>query len=199
MPQRFKPLSSLAHDATPITITPYQIPELVHLEDPALDIMIDYDRVPAPTISPDTTLDEALNVVHLGHRYTLLVLDSLSQLVGVINATYLLSSQPIRFIADNGLERSQVTASMLMTPVEKIIQLDYGTLKQAQVGHVVATLISAQSNYAVVVEQKSETEKTIRGVYSLPIIDKHTQENLKIKPWAKRMSSVASMQHEEIG
>ena len=184
-----------------LTLKRHHLADLIHLDDPATEAFIDFKKIPAATVSPKTELNHLLSLVQDSNRYVLMVTNNKQQLVGLISAAYLLSSMPIRLIAENDLKHEEVTAEMLMTPVEKIVRLDAWTLTHSCVGHIIATLQAANKNYAVVIEKTEAEHGEIMGIFALPLINKHMIEdvNLKEKRWAKKMNSVATMQHEEIG
>jgi CBS domain-containing protein len=45
---------------------PRHLPEIVHLHSPAVDVMIDFTVIPAPTVRPHITLHEALEKMKSG-------------------------------------------------------------------------------------------------------------------------------------
>ncbi|MGB5275583.1 MAG: CBS domain-containing protein [Gammaproteobacteria bacterium] len=146
---------------------PEEFPELVHLDDPALLVFTDFSRVHPVTITADKTIDYALKKMkHAGIRL-LLVVDDKERMIGLISAYTILGAKPVRLEEADRLDRSQITVAMLMDPRSRIRVLDMRNLRDAKVGHIVATLKDIEDSYLLVVEND-----IVSGLFSASQISK---------------------------
>lgn len=190
------PLINAVDHTIPMNL--YKFPELVHEDDPATDIMIDFRRTPIATIDQNSSLDSAQQLVKNKHYDVLLITNKQQHLVGLLSAKYLLSSQPIQFMAKHRLQHDQTIAKMLMTPLDKVLQIDHSYLKHAKIGNVIETLREANKRYAIVVDTTTQ-HKTIIGIFAIQVINKHMTKQVHIEAWSHDMQSIAQMLHDDIG
>jgi aromatic ring-opening dioxygenase catalytic subunit (LigB family) len=72
-----------------------------------------------------------------------------------------MGDDPVRLAEDKQLDHSQITVAMLMQPQSDIKVLELSHLRDARVGHIVATLHQLEQKHMVVVDQGN-----IRGLFS---------------------------------
>ena len=195
---KFQPLPTIPHEDKNLKFNRYRFPELVHDTDPASDIMIDFTRTPPVTVRPENTFDSLLQLVQSKHHDVLLVIDDEQQLAGLISASYLLSSKPIRYMTNNQLHHDQVTATMIMTAVDHILQIDRKLLTHAKIGNIIQTLCQAQKNYALVTTNDSKHSRLIDGIFALPVINKHMMDEVSIEKWSHHTSNVSKLQRDDM-
>lgn len=194
----YESLPTIKHAST-LSLGHYKLPELVHREDPASEIMLDFQHITPTMLSQHSSLDSAIEIVKSTHHDVLLVINQEQHLVGLISAHYLLSSAPMQYINSHQLQRQQVCIDVLMTPLNQILQIDQQELQQAQVGHIIQTLCAANKHYALVIQHDDEQTPTLKGIFSLSIINKHMREDISIESWTKEMRSIAQMKHDDVG
>jgi CBS-domain-containing membrane protein len=146
---------------------PEELTELVHLNDPAILVFTDFCRVHAVTITADKTIDYALEQMKNSDIRLLLVVDKKKHMIGLINAYRILGAEPVKLGEASRMVRSQIKVAMLMEPRNRIKVLDMSHLRDAKVGHIIATLHSIDEYYLLVVE-----ENIIRGLFSVSQISK---------------------------
>ena len=142
------------------------MPERIGLDTPALEVMTDFSKVTAYTISPLETIETArLRMIHHGVRM-LLVVDEQNLILGLITATDLTSEKPMQVIQTQGIRHSDVLVKDIMTPRERLEVLCIDDLKTAVVGDVVATLQAQGRQHALVAERHADRSQTLRGLFS---------------------------------
>jgi CBS-domain-containing membrane protein len=142
------------------------MPERIGLDTPALEVMTDFSKVTAYTISPLETIEAArLRMIHHGVRM-LLVVDEQNLILGLITATDLTSEKPMQVIQTQGIRHSDVLVKDIMTPRERLEVICIDDLKTAVVGDVVATLQAQGRQHALVADRHADRSQTLRGLFS---------------------------------
>ena len=141
----------------PLTVTP---------SDMAIKSMTDLSRVPAVTMKPETTIDQALQrMIHAGVRM-LFVLDDFGTLIGLATARDLMGEKPVKLAAENHVMRDSIKVQDIMVPLGQIDVLDFAEVERSTVGDVVLTLRKTGRQHALVREKTPRGEE-IRGVFSI--------------------------------
>lgn len=156
----------------------HQQQELVHMEDPALAVMTDFSQVAAHTILPSETIDNALNEMKLHGVHMLLVTDEDRHVIGIISTEDLLGEKPIKLLQHNRIERSKISAKMLMVPAKDVIAFNIDDVQQARVGNIVNTMKSSRQHYALVIRLNDEGEPFVRGLFSTSQISKQLHKDI---------------------
>jgi CBS-domain-containing membrane protein len=143
------------------------LPERVALDSPAIDVMTDFHSVNAVVIQSNDTAEEAnRRMIQRGVRL-LLVIDQARKVAGIITATDTLGEKPMRVVAERRCTREEVLVHQIMTPQSRLEVLDIADVRNAKVGHVVATLKRAGRQHATVVEYNRHGAQTVRGLFSI--------------------------------
>lgn len=167
MPRDYPALVATTLDASVGYAQPTQrLPDTVTLEDPALEVLTDFQRVTAIIILPGDCVDEAhRRMIQRGVRL-LLVVDQNRKVSGVITANDILGEKPMQVIAQRGIRREEMLVRDIMTPQDKLEVLRMAELRAAKVGHVVATLRSWGRQHALAVDVDASGRQVVRGVFS---------------------------------
>ena len=152
---------------------PEEPPELVHFHDSAMLVFTDFARVYPVTITPDRTIDYALHKMKNSGVRLLLVVDKKHRLIGLISADKIMGDDPVRLAEDKQLDHSQITVAMLMQPQRDIQVLESSHLRDARVGHIVATLHHLEQKYVLVVDHGA-----VNGLFSASQISKQLGRNI---------------------
>ena len=131
---------------------PEQPPELVHLHDSAMLVFTDFSSVCPVTTTTDRSIKHALQAMKNAGIRLLLVIDNNQRMIGLISADRIMGDEPIRLAEDNQLDHSEITVGMLMQPQREIKVLELNHLRDARVGHIVATLHDLEEKYVLVVD-----------------------------------------------
>lgn len=136
------------------------------LDSPALELMTDFAVVPAATIEPNATVDEANQSMIRRAVRSLLVTDRERRVIGIITANDLLGERPVRVALERKIAHTEVLVRDVMTPAERLEALRLDDVESAKVGHVVATLAHAGRQHTLVVQSLPAGE-VVRGIFSL--------------------------------
>ncbi|MGH8638190.1 MAG: CBS domain-containing protein [Burkholderiales bacterium] len=139
-----------------------QKPARVSIEDPATAVMTDLSRVSAVVIGPTDTIDEALARMKQRGVRALLVIDRQRRLLGLVTTHDILGEKPMRFVEAHGVLHEEIIVEDVMTRGERLEALDFGDVRAAKVGHVVATLRQSGRQHALV----TDPDGRIRGIFS---------------------------------
>ena len=167
---------------------PQEPPELVHFHDSAMQVFTDFTRVYPVTITPDRTIDYALHKMKNSGVRLLLVVNKKHHMIGLISAYQIMGDDPVRLAEDKQLDHSQITVAMLMQPQSDIKVLELSHLRDARVGHIVATLHQLEQKHMIVVDQGN-----VSGLFSANQISR--QLGRKILQEEMPSHSLAEMVH----
>ena len=170
---------------------PDELPELVHIDDPATTVFIDFTKEHPATIKPDASIDQALEQMKHSGICVLLVIDEDKRLLGEIIAEDIMGDKPVRLAESTGMEHSEITVKMMMISRDKVRVLEIEHLHDACIGHIIATLHALESRYVLVLENNS-----IRGVYAAGQISRRLGRNIMDEELPAH--SLAEMVHTHI-
>ena len=171
-------------------------PERVGLDDAAVSVMTDLERVSAVLIRPADSIDEAnRRMIQRGVRL-LLVVDEARAVTGLVTANDILGEKPLQVISQRSGRRQDLVVRDLMTPQHQLEVLDMRDVRHARVGHIVATLKECARQHAVVVETDAHGRQTVRGLFSLTQIARQLGVALQTSEIARTFSEIeASLMH----
>jgi CBS domain-containing protein len=182
------PLRGLAARAGLRAATP-QSGERLTLDSRALSVLTDFAVVPAATIEPDASVDDAnRSMIRRGVR-SLVVVDHDRRVLGIITATDVLGERPVQLALERGAKHHEILVREVMTPGERIEALPIDALLDAKIGHVVATLARAGRQHALVVEQTPGGD-VVRGIFSLTQIAAQLGISIETNPVAGTFAEV---------
>lgn len=142
------------------------LPPRVALDDPALAVMTDFQKVTAFTIDPDVSVDTAARVMRRRKVHLLLVVDVENHVLGIITSNDLTGEKTLQCIAARGIAREDALVRDIMTPQERIEVIDMDDVMHAHVGHVVATLKATGRRHAAVVDTDAAGNQILRGLFA---------------------------------
>jgi CBS domain containing-hemolysin-like protein len=170
------------------------LPKIVHMDDSAVDCMLDFHKHQPLSFPSNTPLMEARQTMESQEQNVVLVLDESKHLVGVLSLEQALSRRVVSLIEGARVERKDVLLKSVMMPLADVVAVDMEQLKHAKVGHVVATLQSMHVYYIVVYEaQQNSNKKVIRGIFSTSLLNRYLgQRRITVDP--AQTFTVAQMQ-----
>ena len=195
MTQQFAPLSHVPLERGSAIVRPSEIPGRVRMDSPAIEVMTDFKVVWAVTTSPDVSVDVALEAMKREGVRLLLVTGDDETVIGIVTATDILGDKPIRVARESGVARASLTVAHIMTPQSAIEVLNLVSIRNAQVGHVVATLHALERQHALVVEVDQKTRRQrVRGLFSTSQVSK--QLGRDVSEVMSAAHSLAEIQHQ---
>lgn len=141
------------------------LPEIMHLDDPALAVMIDFTQVPPKAIKEDAPIDDALHLMKVHDVHLLFVIDHHEKPIGVIASEDILGERPIKIQQERRIPRSKLLVNMLMEKVTNIPALDIDVVGSFKIGNIVNTLKEHKSHYALTVKINGD-DQVIRGIFT---------------------------------
>lgn len=147
--------------------TPSQVlPPRVTLDDPALAVMTDFQKVTAFTIDPDVSVDTAARVMRRRNVHLLLVMSAENHVLGIITSNDLVGEKTLQCVSARGITRADVLVRDIMTPESRLEVISMDDVIYAHVGHVVATLKAKGRQHAAVVNEDVSGHQVLRGLFS---------------------------------
>ena len=143
------------------------LPELVHMDDPAVNVMTDLTRVRIITVPAETSLDAALQKMIQTEVRLLVVVDSEDSIVGLVTARDITGEKPVNFAVSNRIPHDRIRLSNIMTAREEIEAWDMSEVNEARVGDVVNTLRDVGRQHALVLDSTSGGGRIVRGIFSI--------------------------------
>jgi CBS domain containing-hemolysin-like protein len=173
------------------------IPPRVSLNSPALEVMTDLKQISATTVSPNESIDQALDLMKQRGVRMLLVVDIADAIVGIVTAADINGERPIQFIQQNEVERKDIRVRDIMTPHKDIEVLLIQEVSTARVGDIVETLKQTARQHALVADfQGIGNRKTIRGIISLTQIARQLGVQLQNYEVAHTLAEIAHVIHK---
>ncbi len=185
------PTSPMQKDAT--FHKPRQaLPERVSVEEPAQQVMTDFQIVTAYTIFPLETIEDArAKMIHRGVRM-LLVVDDMNHILGLITATDLTGEKPMQVVQHQGIRHSDVLVKDIMTPHDRLQVLCMEDVQKACVGDIVATLTAHGRQHALVVDRVADQIQMLRGMFSVSQIGKQLGSSLETIAVARTFAEIGA-------
>lgn len=179
MPKTYQVLPTLHLNANSPYFHTGELPELIHIDEPALNVMLDYKHTRAITIDPNAPIMDASIEMKACGVHLLLVTDEEGRVVGLISSEDILGEKPVKITREKHISRADMKVRMVMTKQEEIIAIDYEVLRLAKVANVIQTLKQAKQHYALVIEIVPHTQaQIVRGLFSLSQLSKQLAINI---------------------
>jgi len=172
-------------------VRPTQVlPERVTLEDSALKVMTDLQKVSVVTVRAKTPMEKAHDKMKRYGVRTLIVLDEADKVLGILTASDILGEKPMRFLQQMGGTHVDIIVRDIMTPQRELEVLNLQDVSAAKVGHVLATLKAAGRQHAMVVEENADATQAIRGIFSATQIARQLGVQIEITEIARTFAEI---------
>jgi len=162
-------LKSFNLDAnTPVYLLSSGKPVMLQLDDPAIKAMTDLQRVKAITVSPDSSIEFAMELMeHAGIRM-LVVIDQSGMLAGLITARDIMGEKPLSIMTRDRVKRGEILVRQVMTPRDQLNPFNFRDVERASVRDVIVQLRNAVRQHAIVLEaQDNGKNYFVRGIFSI--------------------------------
>lgn len=178
-------------------VHPPELPPIVHLDDPALDVMTDFNYVKPRTVTPDMPIDYALEIMKNSGVRSLLVVDESDHILGLITSYDIQGERPIDMVNQSRITRSEIHVDMIMTPRDEINALDIATVRRVKVGHIAETLQQLQRRHLLVVETDAEGRHQVCGLFSMSQIQKQLAGHAAKIRTHVHTATIAELAHDQ--
>jgi len=174
-----------------------QLAQTIHhtvlLEDPAVSIMTDLNKIRAFTIEASHNLEFGMTkMIACGVRL-LFVIDTEQSLVGIVTASDLLGEKPILYLQKHGGVRENILIRDLMTPRDQLKTLQLYDVSKARAGDIVETMKTFGRQHILVVNYSEDNhEEYICGLFSTTQISRQLGTSIDILPRANTFAEVGS-------
>jgi len=150
----------------------------VSLDDPAILLMTDFERVTPITVSATLSIHTANDrMIDYGVRL-MFVIDDKHTIQGLITANDILGERPIQHIQQHGGHSDEIVVGDIMTTQDQLEVIDFGDLDHASVGEIVETMRTFNRQHALVVERDGDNN-AIRGLLSTTRIGRQLGINIE--------------------
>jgi len=163
------------------------------MDDAALTVMTDFDRVSAVLIRPSDGIDEANQRMIQRSVRLLLVVDSQRTVAGLITANDILGEKPMQIITERGGRHSDIVVRDIMTPQDRLEVLDIHDVEHARVGQIVSTLKESARQHALVVDRDRAGRQRVRGMFSLTQIARQLGIAIQSSEIARNFSEIEAL------
>ncbi|MDJ0956924.1 MAG: CBS domain-containing protein [Arenicellales bacterium] len=185
MAEEYKSRYSIPLQPGTTYVRPKPVVDWVDLDNPAIDVMTDFQVVEPKTVGPEETIDDTLEQMKKQGVRLLLVIDEGEEIIGVITAKDIQGEKPIKIVQETQTSRSELKVKDIMTPQSVISVLNMISVEEAQVGHIVQTLHELKRQHTLIVEvDETSGKQIVRGMFSTSQINKqmHTKAEDDITP-----------------
>nr|VFK23549.1 MAG: CBS domain-containing protein [Candidatus Kentron sp. MB] len=150
-------------------VHPPRLPEFVRLDSPALDVMTDFRYTQPVTVEPGVAIDDALAKMKQEGVRLLLVAkeEEEDRIIGTITSKIILGEEPIRIVEKKRIPRAEITVEMVMLPRHEVTAINVVSVRNAKVGHIVATLRKLDRKHLLVIDvDKTTGKQNVCGLFS---------------------------------
>lgn len=168
------------------------LPLHVTLEDAAVAVMTDFQKVTAFTIDPDVSVDTAARVMRRRNVHLLLVVNVQNHILGIITSNDLLGEKTLKCINARGIAREDVLVRDIMTPENKLEVISMADVLRAHVGHVVATFKDNGRRHLIVVDEDTSGHQILRGLFSASQLAHQSGEPIEITEVAHNFAEISA-------
>lgn len=168
------------------------LPPKVTLDDPAIAVMTDFQKVTAFTIDPDVSVDTAARVMRRRDVHLLLVVDVENHVLGIITSNDLLGEKTLQCISARGIAREDALVRDIMTPESRLEVITMDDVLHAHVGHVVATLKATGRRHAAVVDEDPSGHQVLRGLFAASQLARQLGEPVDTMAVAKTFAEIST-------
>ncbi|MCE9568443.1 MAG: CBS domain-containing protein [Rhodocyclales bacterium] len=167
------------------------LPPRVTLEDPAVAVMTDFQKVTAFTIDPDVSVDTAARVMRRRNVHLLLVVNVENHVLGIITSNDLVGEKTLQCISARGIAREDALVRDIMTPEARLEVISIEDVLHAHVGHVVATLKATGRRHAAVVDEDASGHQILRGLFAASQLARQLGEPVETTEIARNFAEIS--------
>lgn len=169
----------------------------VGFDSPALEVMTDFKKEHAITISSHESIEAAQRKMKEKGIRLLIAVDLHNYVHGIITATDLSGEKPIRYIQEYGGSRKDITVEDIMIPERDLEVLAFQDVMHLKVGDIVETFKKLERYHMLVAEIKGAVEdRKVRGLFSLNQIARQLGAKIQIFKIGHTFAQIAQVTHK---
>ncbi|BAO29921.1 CBS domain-containing protein [Sulfuritalea hydrogenivorans] len=166
-------------------------PPRLTLDDPAIAVMTDFQKVTAFTVDPDVSADSAARVMQRRNVHLLLVVNVENHVLGIITSNDLIGEKVLQCISARGISREETRVRDIMTPEDRLEVIAMDDVMHARVGHVVTTLKAKGRRHAAVVDEDASGNQILRGLFSCSQLARQLNEPVETIEIAQTFAEIS--------
>jgi len=170
-------------------IQPPELPEITHINDPAVSVMVDFQYHIPPIISAHKSLDEARTEMEIYHLPVLLVANYEKKIIGIVTAEDILGEKPVKVSQERRIPRNEIEVEMVMSPFKNATVVTLDDLTHAKVGHIIQTFRETKQHILLVTH-----EDKLCGLFSASLISRQLDKD--ITQVLSEAESIAELQRD---
>ena len=161
----------------------------VSLDDPAIVVMTDFNRITPISIESSATIHAANErMISLGVRL-LFVIDHERSVCGIITANDILGERPVQYILEHGGVHDDILVLDIMTRKEAFDAVKINDVARYKVGDIVETIKNSGRHHVLVIEDLSD-HASIRGIFSITQVSRQIGEKIEFNNRANTFSEL---------
>ncbi len=171
-------------------LSPEQLQAPISLNSSAVDVMTDFQIVKPVSISQETQVDEALELMKSQHVRLLFATDNDVVFSGVITARDIMGSRVMSYMQTHGIPREYVLVKHVMVAKEQLHALTFEQLQHSKIGDVMLTLKDSGEQHILVIDEGLAKVKRIRGIISASDVSRKLKIGFEIMYEAKSFAEI---------
>ncbi len=144
----------------------------VELSSPAVSVMTDFSVRAVFKVSPEDTIDEALQKMKVaGLRIAFVVEDHSEKILGMITSYDIMGEKPMRYLqsvgfADRGVTHKDIKVKDIMVKVEDWVSVEMKNVEQVNVQALLEVFQRTGLTHLAVIDNHEGKEHHLRGLFS---------------------------------
>lgn len=171
-------------------LSPEQLQAPISLNSSAVDVMTDFQSVKPVSVSQETQVDEALELMKNQHVRLLFATDKADVFSGVITARDIMGSRVMSYMQTHGISREYVLVKHVMVVKEQLHALTFEQLQHSKIGDVMLTLKDSGEQHILVIDEGLAKVKRIRGIISASDVSRKLKIGFEIMYEAKSFAEI---------
>lgn len=147
---------------------PNKMPEILHLDDDAMQGLFDFSVLKPATLYENDTLEDAMDIIKSTGQHLILVVDDSKRIIGILRSEDIQGQKPYQIMEEKRIPRAEIPVKSLMVNYDAVLTFDYDQVVGSKIGNVVVTMQENKKRYAIVQQAHGTGDDLcIRGSFSI--------------------------------
>ena len=147
---------------------PNKMPEILHLDDDAMQGLFDFSVLKPATLNENDTLEDAMDTIKSTGQHLILVIDDSKHIIGILRSEDIQGQKPYQIMEEKRIPRAEIPVTSLMVNYDAVLTFDYDQVVGSKIGNVVVTMQENKKRYAIVQQAHGTADDIcIRGSFSI--------------------------------